>query len=156
MENKKRKRVSAVIVKKNRILLIKRIKLSLEYFVFPGGGIEDGESIEEALKREASEELNLKIKKWQLLFKLINQFSGAYNNMHSGNQEEYYFLIIDYVGNPKIGGPEKDRMSSQNQYRLEWIELSEIKKVPKIYPPEAVGKLLEILLKTNGRSKPKK
>ena len=40
MENETRERASAVIIKDNKILLMKRVKPNLEYFVFPGGGVE--------------------------------------------------------------------------------------------------------------------
>lgn len=37
------KRVSAIIIKNNQILLIHRIKNDIEYFVLPGGAVEVGE-----------------------------------------------------------------------------------------------------------------
>lgn len=50
-------RVRAVIVKDNKIILIKRVKSNETYWVFPGGGIEPGETKEVALLREISEAL---------------------------------------------------------------------------------------------------
>lgn len=145
MGNKIRKRVSAVIIRNNKILLIKRVKPGLVYFTFPGGGIEEDENIEQTLKREVKEELTLDIKEWRLLFELENQYEDAYNNMHKGNQHEYFFTIIKYNGIPKIGGSEKERMNEQNQYHLEWMELSVIRELNNLYPQEAVKKLLEFL-----------
>ena len=43
----------------NEILLIKRKKAGREYWVFPGGSIEAGETAEVAAVREALEELSL-------------------------------------------------------------------------------------------------
>lgn len=51
------KRVRALIIEEDKILLIKRVKANLSYFVIPGGGVEAGESNEEALIRECREEL---------------------------------------------------------------------------------------------------
>ena len=62
MGNETRERASAVIIKDNKILLMKRVKPNLEYFVFPGGGVEKNESLDDTLKREVKEELSLDIK----------------------------------------------------------------------------------------------
>lgn len=55
--------VAAVIQNDNQILSLQRAKNKLEYisekFEFPGGKIEEGETREEALQRELSEELEL-------------------------------------------------------------------------------------------------
>jgi len=41
-----------VIIKDNKILLIKRTKKDSVYWVIPGGAVEENETREEALKRE--------------------------------------------------------------------------------------------------------
>ena len=52
-----RNRGAAIIVQEGKIALIKRIREDETYYVFPGGGIEEGETAEEAMKREIYEEL---------------------------------------------------------------------------------------------------
>ena len=52
-----RNRGAAIIVQKGKIALIKRIREDETYYVFPGGGIEEGETPEEATRREIFEEL---------------------------------------------------------------------------------------------------
>ena len=49
-------RVSAIIVQDSKIVLIHRKKDGQEYWVLPGGHVEDGESPEAALTREVKEE----------------------------------------------------------------------------------------------------
>lgn len=129
-----RKRVAAIIIKDNKILLLRRIKDGREYFVFPGGGIEKGESLEEAIIREAQEELGLKIKIEKLLFQIENR-----------GQEEFYFLVKKFSGTPKLGGPEKEKMNKNNQYFIEWKNLSEIAGLPNLYPEKAREKVEKIL-----------
>ena len=54
-------RVSAIIIKNNEILLMHRKKNGEEYWVFPGGGVEDTEKAEQAIIREVTEETNLTV-----------------------------------------------------------------------------------------------
>ena len=61
-------RSSAIILRKKKILLIHRRKNSAEYWVLPGGGIENGETAEEAVKREVKEETGLNSQKLTLMF----------------------------------------------------------------------------------------
>ena len=42
-------RASAIVIRDNKILLIHRKKEGREYWVFPGGGIEEGEKGEETI-----------------------------------------------------------------------------------------------------------
>src|SRR3989338_9475187 len=43
----KRVRAVAIVVNNKKVLLIHRISYGKEYFVFPGGGVENGETIEQ-------------------------------------------------------------------------------------------------------------
>ena len=123
-------RVAAIIIKDDKILLIHRIKNGQEYYVFPGGGVKEEESLEEALAREIKEELTLDIKLFKQIFNLTNQ-----------GQEEYYFLVEDYDGTPQLNGEEKERMNESNQYIPIWKNLNEAKNLSNLYPKEAREKL---------------
>ena len=50
--------VYAIIYDNNKYLITRRIKAGSDYWQFVGGGIEEGESPETALKREISEEIS--------------------------------------------------------------------------------------------------
>jgi ADP-ribose pyrophosphatase YjhB (NUDIX family) len=145
--NKLRNRASAVILKDGKILLIKRIKPDREYLIFPGGGVDEGESFEEAVRREIKEELCLDVKQCRFLFSIENLGVPAFITIHSGNRNEHYFLIDAYAGDPEIGGPEKERATEQDQYHITWLSMEEFTELPNIFPREGVRKLLELLAK---------
>ncbi len=128
------KRVAAVIIEDNKILLMRRIKEGQEYFVFPGGGIEGNESVEDAIIREVKEELSLDVKIDKLFFEIENR-----------GQEELYFLIKEFSGNLKLGGPEKERMNENNQYYPIWLDLKDASDLPNLYPIEARQKVKELI-----------
>ena len=54
-----RLRVSALLRWQDRILLCRQEKPGKEYWLLPGGGVDGGESLTEALQRELSEELGI-------------------------------------------------------------------------------------------------
>jgi mutator protein MutT len=60
--------VAAIIRNGNKLLLTKEVLESgRERWIFPGGGVNFGESLEEAVKREIKEELGMEIKVEKLL-----------------------------------------------------------------------------------------
>ena len=52
-------RVSAILRRENRVLLLRHEKHGREVWLLPGGGVNHGESLAEALQRELSEECGI-------------------------------------------------------------------------------------------------
>jgi 8-oxo-dGTP diphosphatase len=52
-------RVSAILRRENRLLLVRQEKPGREYWLLPGGGVNAGESLVDALRRELAEEVGL-------------------------------------------------------------------------------------------------
>ena len=59
MGHEPRVRVSLLLRWQDRVLLCRQEKPGKEYWLLPGGGVEAGETLEEALHRELGEELGL-------------------------------------------------------------------------------------------------
>lgn len=111
-----------MFVDNGKILLLYRFKNGEEYYVFPGGGVEEGEEVLGAAIREAKEETGFDVTIQKPLWE------------HENNgRVEYFFLVDKFSGELKIGGPEEERQSSSNVYRLEWIPLAKLKNI-KLLP----------------------
>jgi 8-oxo-dGTP pyrophosphatase MutT (NUDIX family) len=56
-----RTRAGIVLIENDKVALIERHRAGLDYFVFPGGGVDEGETPEQAAIREAMEELGVEV-----------------------------------------------------------------------------------------------
>ena len=54
-------RARVVLIEDGRVALIKRVRDGKTYYLFPGGGVEEGETLEQAATREAHEELGVHV-----------------------------------------------------------------------------------------------
>jgi 8-oxo-dGTP pyrophosphatase MutT (NUDIX family) len=91
-------RAGIVLIKDNKVALIERHRAGLDYFVFPGGGVDEGESPEQAAIREAMEELGIQVaikqkvaeiqlgRKSRQVYFLVEQIGGEFG---TGVGEEY-------------------------------------------------------------------
>jgi len=118
--------VRVLIIKDGQILFIHRLKNGKEYYVLPGGGVEEGETPEQAAVREAKEETNLDIELGTLLWEIDEEADGETKRI-------YFFSVKNFSGEIKFIGPELERQDDNNQYSHQWLSLSETGKV-LIYP----------------------
>ncbi|PKN92143.1 MAG: DNA mismatch repair protein MutT [Chloroflexi bacterium HGW-Chloroflexi-6] len=112
----------AIIIQGDKIALLERTRQGRHYFVFPGGGIDPGETPAEAAVREALEETGLEIELERLVAEV--QFHGS---------PQYYFLSHPTGGELGTGtGPEMIAPPSliDGTYDPCWVSLTEIPNLP--------------------------
>lgn len=122
-------RAAVVILDRGRVLLMHRRKEGDDYYVVPGGGVEPGETPEEAAIREAKEETGLTVG--------LDRKLGTFDD---GGRVGHYFLVTEFSGEQRVGGPERGRMSPENRYNLEWVEIERLRDVD-LRPPHIVSTL---------------
>ena len=142
----KRIRAVAVITNNGRVLLIHRINNKKEYYVFPGGGVENGETVEQAVLREVQEETSLEVKIEKLL----------YHHIYDDNTEQFFYLCRYVSGEPKLGdGNEARAMKESNAdfYNPVWYEMKGLPQL-LLYPLEIRDWFVEDT-KTNFKNVPR-
>ena len=113
-----RNRGAAVIVDMDQVAVIKRARNGAEYYVFPGGGMEDGESPEQATIREVFEELGVHIKIKESLGTV--QFNGT----------QHYF-IAEIIGGVFGTGAGEEFEADRNRgtYEPMWMPINQLLSV---------------------------
>ena len=83
--------VGGVVVRDGRVLLIRRGKAPLYgRWVVPGGTVELGETLEEALVREMEEETSLRVE----VIEVLTVFDRIERD---GERVVYHYVIVDYL-----------------------------------------------------------
>jgi len=73
-----RPRACAAIIKDDKILMVCHQTPSRTYWTFPGGGVNDGEELEDAVIREVKEKTGLDVRPIRLLFEEEYEFGMSY------------------------------------------------------------------------------
>lgn len=115
-----RRAARAIVIKDNALLVTHRNKFGQEYDILVGGGVDYGESVEQALQRELREETGVSVANPRLVF--IEQAGEPY-----GIQ---YIFLCDYAGGEPALSVEsteyKINAMGKNLYTPMWRPLSEL------------------------------
>lgn len=107
-----REETVAIIYQHPRILLgMKKKKFGEGKYNGFGGGLENGETLEEAVIREVMEEAGIKVMHPEKIGRILFQFDG--------NEQDHivhFFRIMDFVGNP----------TETEEMKPEWFDIENI------------------------------
>lgn len=81
-----RVRAGGILIERDKIALIERHRADRHYFSFPGGGVDKGETYEQAVVREMYEELGLHVK-------VIRKIAEV-----NFNQKMQYYFLVEKTG----------------------------------------------------------
>ena len=110
--------VGGVVIHRNRALLVRRGSEPLKgEWSIPGGLMEVGESLTDAVRRELKEETGLDVEPLEI----IEVFDRIFR---SGRRVRYHFVIVDYVCRLKGGRlrPASDVLDAR------WVRREDLKK----------------------------
>ena len=123
-----KKRATALVIKGDQVLVMHRIKNGHEYYVAPGGMIEEGESEEQAAIRELQEETSIE--------GLINEKVLEVDD--SENDTYHIIFDVEYIsGEPMLSPDSPEAMfgNQDNSYQPMWMSMKRVKDVT-FYPQE--------------------
>ncbi len=115
----------AIIIKDEQLLVLRRTGVQGEFYVLPGGGQNQGESIKQTLVREVFEEVSLEVEIIELLF--INEFIAKRDSMFPELESEVHQIDFTFLckitsdNEAKVGGT-----PDVHQVGIAWISLNEI------------------------------
>ena len=113
----------AIIIKDNSLLVTHRNKFGMEYDILIGGGVDMGETLEQALYRELKEESGVQVVNPRLVF--IERAGDPY-----GTQ---YIFLCEYVSGEPALSPDSQEYAitsmGKNLYEPTWRALSELPNV---------------------------
>lgn len=95
---------------KGNVLLFHRFKKDEEYYAVPGGGVEPGETPEQAAVRELKEETTLDV-----------TLGGKIGEFEADGNHQYFYIARSWSGAPAVAGPEMQNQPPGNVYTLEWV-----------------------------------
>ena len=133
-ESSMRDRGSVVIIENQKVVLIQRIRDGSIYYVFPGGGIENGETPEAGAKREALEELGVEVKVKECISEV--EFNGT----------QYFFLSEIISGTLGTGQGEEytDKNRDRGTYLPMWVDIESLSSID-VRPNEVALKVQSLL-----------
>ena len=123
------KRVKALIINSKKEILLAH---SNNEYHFPGGHVENNESLQAALKREIEEETGV-----ILNVKNINYFAkktGYYKDWPEKDKNrkiEIYYYLINKDLIPNLNNIKYTETEKQGHFKLQYIKLNELEKVLK-------------------------
>jgi 8-oxo-dGTP diphosphatase len=130
-------RVRGILINDGKIALIQRVKESGTYYVFPGGGVEEGETISQALIREMKEELGIDVS--------VGDFFSK--NEYDGDNERivHDFYVCRQTGG-EFGTGDGPEYQPENAHLMEgthdpiWVPLSTLDEL--VLYPEVIKKMV--------------
>lgn len=113
-----RNRAGIILIHEGKLALIERHRQGRHYFAFPGGGVDKGESDEQAAVREAEEELGIHVEVVQKAATILRE----------GRRDQVYFVVRWVDGEFGTGtGEEYGEVDPEHgTYQPLWMPLEEV------------------------------
>ncbi len=111
--------VGAVVIRDGQVLLVQRAQEPLSgKWTLPGGAVELGETLEEAVVRELREETGLEVR----VLELVEAFERI--SRDESDRPRYHYVLLDYLCVPVSG----DLLAGSDVSAAEWVRPEEFSR----------------------------
>jgi ADP-ribose pyrophosphatase YjhB (NUDIX family) len=124
-------RAVGIVIRSENILLIHRLNEGRGYWVFPGGGVEESERVEDTVVRELKEETLLDIAVGKLLYHVVRD----------DLTEEFFYLCDEFGGDLKLSDTAPELLQEGQFFTPVWIPIEQLSQL-LVYPTEIRDQLL--------------
>lgn len=139
-DNLKLEDIDEVVIRTKGLIINSNNGITLGYshktYQFPGGHLEEGETLEECLLREIEEETGIEIKDARLKpFEKITYYNKNYHKSGKNRKNDIYYYIINTdanfdMNNSKLDEWEKDGNFTVKTFPIENVEQVLIDSIP--------------------------
>lgn len=130
-------RVTGLALKDGKVLLIHRFRNESDFWVFPGGSVEDNDDPDQTIRRLMQVTTGLRLTSCLRLFDEYDEHAFTW----------YYYACDLEAGEPLLGGPDAETQTPTNRFVFEWVDPGKITDL-NVYPlPE---RLIEIIRTNTG------
>ncbi len=143
--SQKQIRPSIVLVKDRKILLLKSRYSSGEFYLLPGGSMEEFETIEETAIRETKEETNYDIKINKLIY--IQEWIDK-----KRKKDVLYMIFLGKIIHGKETHLNDPCLAKGHIQKIEWVDIEKLEKI--IFYPKDIIPLLKNDYKQNFKKPP--
>lgn len=122
-------RAGVILIEDNKVALIERHRAGLDYFVFPGGGVDEGESPEQGAIREAMEELGVQVGIRQRVIEI-----------NFGRTSRHIYFLVENLSGEFGSGTGEEFTDSDPDHPEEgiyipiWMPVEELSQHTNVYP----------------------
>lgn len=140
-------RVYALIIRDGDVLLSTESNGTHGFTKFPGGGLEPGEGLKDALNREMQEELGLEVTSWELFY--VNDFYQA-SAFNPAQQIISFYYITGLSWTPNLETKTENRWGQVYSVEFFWKRITDLSPTELTFPIDRVvlEKLQELQRRT--------
>ena len=125
--------IDEIVIRTKALIINKKEEIMLGYshktYQFPGGHLENGETLSECLNREILEETGIELNKQLIPFIKIIHYTKNYRNSLKNRKNEIYYFIIKTNKSFDMNNTHLDDYEKNGNFCIKLIPLKDIENI---------------------------